>query len=259
MRSSRGRGTRRRPQRGLLNLILAAYLPATDERIREHLDVALDVFEEAGDKAMLAATLGETATLLGQGQDDWIMENLRRAVEIFAGIQVPYWQGHALMVLGILLQGSGDDAGSVERLAEGARHLEDCGDLSCWATSSRYLASAEARLGAPESAKRRLAAVVEQLPILPMQEIARPRTLDSTAEVLLAAGAPDRAAVVLGRAMATKYTSATIFKREPLHEAVGSGIREAIGDEETARLMAEGEALDVDETLGKALAWLQEG
>ncbi len=245
-------------ERALHNLIFAAYLPPDDERIREHLDTAIELFEKLGDRAMLAATLNESTGLLGRGDDEWIMANQRRAIEIFESIHVPYWHAHALMYYGIVLQMHGDERASVPFLAEGAGLLEDCGDISCWATSSRYLATAESALGQHGSAKQRLAAVIEQLPVLPMPEITKPRSLDGAAEILLAAGAHSQAAVVLGRAMAVEYPP-TVFDRDASHQAVRDGVVEHLGEDAAAGFLAEGEALATDEALGKALAWLQEG
>ncbi len=100
--------------------------------------------------------------------------------------------------------------------------------------------------------------MIEQLPALPMPEISGPRTLDGAAEILVAAGAPARAAVVLGTAMATAFP-ATVLKREPGHMKVRDAVVRDLGEETTAGLLAEGAALDIDEALHKTLSWLQEG
>ncbi len=50
-------------ERGLFQLIIAAYLPQTDDRLREHFDEAIRALGESGDPVLHAATLGETAAL----------------------------------------------------------------------------------------------------------------------------------------------------------------------------------------------------
>jgi hypothetical protein len=220
----------------------------------EHVQTALEGFEKAGDQALLAATLGDSAGLWGQVEDDWIMANLNRSVEILGNIQVPYWYGHALQTLGAIAAEGGDHEAAAQHLAIAASHLEDCGDVSCWAGSSRRLATAEAALGRVDDAAARVAAVIDAMPILPMKELAKPRTLDAAAEVLCAAGLNSEAAVVLGRAVATDFPIETIFPRR--HDAMRSLLLERLGDEETRRLMADGEAMTVDACIEQAKAWL---
>ncbi len=243
-------------ERAFINLVFAAYLPSSDERMLEHVQVALEGFERVGDQALLAATLGDSAGLWGQAEDDWIMANLYRSVEILGSIEAPYWYGHALQTLGVIVDQGGDHEAAAHHLALAAGHLEDCGDVSCWAGSSRRLAMAEAALGRVDDARKRVAAVIDSMPILPMKEVAGPRTLDAAAEVLCAAGLDSQAAVVLGRAVATEFPVETIFPREPRHDAMRSLLLDRLGDAETRRLMADGEALTVDACLSQARTWL---
>ncbi len=244
-------------ERGLLNLVYAAYFPAEDERILEHVEVALEIFERTGDQALLAATLGDSAGLWGQVDEEWIMGNLTRSVEILGGLKVPYWHGHALQTLGTILETNGDHAEAAGYLAEAAGHLEDMGDMNCWANSSRRLATAEAALGSPDVARERLVAVIEAMPILPMKEIHTPRTLDAAAEVLLAAGLVDSAAFALGRAEAMELPMPTIFPRETRHAAVRTEIEKRLGAGEAERLRAEGAAATADDALRQVRSWLR--
>ena len=244
-------------ERALLNLIYAAYLPAEDERMLEHVQAALDGFEEAGDQALLAATLGDSAGLWGQVDEAWILGNLARAVEILGGMKVPYWHGHALLTLGSILEQRRDLERAADHLSEAAGHLEDMGDLNCWANATRRLATAEAALGSPGPARQRLAAVIDAMPSLPMVEVHAPRVLDAAAEVLLAAGHAERAAVALGRAEATELPIATIFPRGPRLDAVREGVTRRLGEEEAGRLRAEGAATSVDDALATVAGWLR--
>ncbi len=138
-------------------------------------------------------------------------------------MKVPYWHGHALLVLGSILEHSGEFETAAEYLSEAAGHLEDMGDMNCWANASRRLATAEAALGSPDTARARVAAVIEAMPILPMHEVAKHRTFDAAAEVLLTAGLVERAAFALGRAEATEFPMSTIFPRSPRHDGGENG------------------------------------
>ena len=77
---------------------------AEDERILEHVQVAQDAFECAGDQALPAATPGDTAGLWGRADEAWIAGNLARAVEILDGLQVPDRHRHPLLTLGSILE-----------------------------------------------------------------------------------------------------------------------------------------------------------
>jgi predicted ATPase/class 3 adenylate cyclase/tetratricopeptide (TPR) repeat protein len=244
-------------ERGLLNLVYAAYFPPEDERMLEHVEAAIESFERAGDQALLAATLGDSIGLWGRADEQWLMGNVVRSVEILGSLQVPYWYGHALQTLGSILEQSGEHERAAGYLVEAAGHLEEMGDLNCWANSSRRLATAEAALGSHDSARARLAAVIEAMPILPMPEIHKPRVLDAAAEILLAAGLAEQAAFALGRAGATEFPVPTLFPREPRLEAARAEIEQRLGYEEATRLTGEGTAATVDAALGQIRDWLR--
>jgi hypothetical protein len=133
------------------------------------------------------------------------------------------------------------------------------GDMNCWAGSSRRLATAEAALGSPDPARERLVAVIEAMPILPMHDVAKPRTLDAAAEVLLAAGLVEEAAFALGRSEATEFTVDTIFPRSDRLERTREEIARRLGAVETDRLAADGAAASVDDALALIADWLRAG
>jgi predicted ATPase/class 3 adenylate cyclase len=245
-------------EKALLNLIFAAYFPTEDPRKRHHVDTALRLFEEVGDRALLAATLGDSGGLWGQADEAWLMGNMRRSVQILEELEVPYWYGHALMGLGAFLNVREEYEEAAAYLSTAVPHLGDCGDVNCWASSSRGLAHAEGELGRPQPAAGRIAAVIEKLPILPMVELHVPRTLDQAARVLQLGGRFDQAAVVLGTALATEFPSDTIFSRDELHERIRSALEERFDPAELERLMEEGGACDSDEVLRRARTWLED-
>ena len=245
-------------EKALLNLVFAAYFPAEDPRIREHIDTALELFEAVGDRALLAATLGDSGGLWGQADEAWLLGNLRRSVEILGELEVPYWYGHALLGLGAFLNMRDEYEEAASLLSTAAPHLADCGDVNCWASSSRWLAHAEGELGRPQQAAGRIAAVIEKLPILPMVELHVPRTLDQAARVLQLGGWFDRAAVVLGRALATEFPTETIFSRDDLHGRIRAALEQELDAAQLERLMAEGAATETEALLQRARSWLED-
>ncbi|MDX1449120.1 MAG: adenylate/guanylate cyclase domain-containing protein, partial [Acidimicrobiia bacterium] len=70
---------------GFTQLLLAAYLPADDGRVAEHINAALEVFDELGDIAILGATLNDAAGYFYfSGDPERGLEMNRRACEIYA-------------------------------------------------------------------------------------------------------------------------------------------------------------------------------
>jgi predicted ATPase len=245
----------------LRNLLMAAYLPADDERLEEHMLAALAGFEECGDRLLLAATLADSAGAYGEGDrdlDEWALGNVRRACAILADMGSPNWYGHALYYMGILLRYEGECAEAMENLAMGATRLDDVGDANCWAGASRTLASCEVRTGSTDSAADRLLAVIDRMPLLPMQEVAKPRTLDVAAELLFAVGSSARAAITLGSALAPEIPAEYNKRRLPELQALRDRLGEVLGVEEMERLVAEGDAFDLDDAIRTVRGWLQE-
>ncbi len=234
---------------GLIQLLLAAYLPGDDEHLESHFHAALDLFERTGDEALLAAALADTPSLWGRADTEWIMGNLRRAVEILERVEVPYWLGHALQTLGILTRLEGDNDGAIEPLAAAATLLQDMGDLSCWATSSRALARVETALGATSDAARRVAAVIDLMPALPMQEVAIPRTLDTAAEVLAAKGDLHAAARVLGRTMGIETPPSVILDRAAGLDSLRERLTTSLGDGLVEQLIGDGNTMSTEDAL----------
>jgi hypothetical protein len=178
-------------------------------------------------------------------------------VEILGGMRVPYWHGHALQTLGALvgLQGRHDEASA--HLGEAARELQQMGDLNCWAGSMRRKASMDAARGQTEAAREALVAAIEALPLLPMPEVHTPRSLDTAAEVLLAAGLEPEAAYALGRAMAMDIPVPLLIPREPLHESLARQLAQRLDADGYAVHVAQGEHADTDEAVARVTGWLR--
>lgn len=247
--------------RGLINLLLAAYLPSGDERVLEHLTTALDLFESCGDQAFASITLSESATLYMEGdraQDEWVLDNVRRACEIYSSFDSPNWHGHALQILGILLRYEGEPAEAAENLAQAARMLDEVGDVNCWAVSTRSLARCEAAIGKFHEAAQRLALVIDRIPVLPMQSTSKARILDSAADVLQAWHRDTQAAVILGTCLAVEgLPEDFVSVRNRELGAVREAMVDRLSEADLDRLLNEGAALTVDEALAKVRAWLR--
>ncbi|NND85695.1 MAG: hypothetical protein HKN46_11155 [Acidimicrobiia bacterium] len=168
----------------------------------------------------------------------------------------PYWLAHAHQTHGTIMNLQGAPALAADSLQVAVGLMADCGDLSCWANSARGLARAELALGRPEHAAELLVEVIDALPVLPMQEIALPRTLDTTASTLAALGDLERAATVLGRAVEVPFEIETIRPRGTVHDEVRALAESGLGGPAFSAAMERGAALDDDEALALARAAL---
>ena len=137
-----------------------------------------------------------------------------------------------------------------------ARRLEDVGDVNCWAGANRELAKCEATLGDPDPARERLSAVIERMPVLPMQEIAKPRTLDSAADVFFADGRYDEAGVTLGVALAAELPAEYQRQRDPELREMRDHLAHVLGEPRLRELTTQGESLGLDEALAQTRTWL---
>lgn len=244
-------------ERGYIELLLAAYLPADDKHLRDHMNAALEIFETFGDRVLLAATLADSAGIYFLGEDDesqWALHNARRACDIFAEVDSSSWHGHALLTLGMILVSEGEHLEARETLATAAHLFEQIGDVNCWANSTRYVAKSEVAMGDTASAAAFITAVIERIPSLPMPEVGKPRTLDIAAEVLLASGRTEEGGLLVGTALAHPVPASVI--RPPELEKIRQTAVELIGDDEAARLFQTGGNLDIDDALDRALGWL---
>jgi predicted ATPase/class 3 adenylate cyclase len=243
---------------GLTQLLLSAYLPMEDERIAEHNQAALEVFEGFGDIAMLAATLNDTAGYFYMtGDRDRGLEHSRRAVDILAKLDSPNWYGHALQLQGLLLTLEKEPAEAMTRLAEAARLLDMVGDVNCWANSTRGLARCETALGNTHASARRLLDVLERMPALPMPEITKPRVLDAIAELVLADGRFEEGGMLLGASIAAPPTPGAVIRPAEL-ETMRAQAVDQLGEAEAERLFALAADLDVDSALERGRTILLE-
>ena len=243
---------------GFTQLLLSAYLPMEDERIGEHAQAALDVFEAAGDIALLGATLNDAAGYFYfSGEKERGLEMNRRACEIYSKIDSPNWYGHALMLQGMLVRLEGMPGEAKAPLAEAASLLDMVGDVNCWANSTRGLARCEIALGEVVPAANHLLEVLERMPTLPMHEIAKPRTLDAIADALVGAGWYEDGGTLLGAALVAPFSPEAVVRPIELEEIKAKAVDE-LGAAEAERLFAKGAELDVDEALEQGRRLLEE-
>ena len=244
-------------EEGLRNLLLAAYLPSSDDRVGEHLDAALEIFEAIGDRMLLAATLADSSGMYFEGRKEWALANAERACDILAEMDSPNWYGHALYYHGILLRFEEDYEEASRRLEHGAQLLDDVGDVNCWAGASRVLAICELSWGDVGSAAARIDAVMERMPVLPMQAVHKAGTLDSMSETLLAGGRLEEGALLLGTSLATPSSPESVIRPARLAELRGKAI-ELLGLDVADRLFEEGSVVDLDAALEQGRSLLAE-
>src|SRR5690606_8773885 len=116
----------------------------------------------------------------------------------------------------------------------------------------------ETALGMTDRARRRVADVIARFSLLPMQEVALPRTLDAVVVTLLGAKTPVRAAVALGCAESVPFPVESAIPRASVLEELAESVEAALGTDEAVRLRAEGAALDPLQFLEQARGWLLE-
>ncbi len=228
-------------------------------RKAEHIHRAIELFEEVGDRALLGAALVSTGGLAGEGDDEGILANQRRAVSMLRSVEVPYWLAHALQHLGHwLLNFHGEAEEAAELLSEARGLLQDCGDMHCWAGTSRVLSQAETARGMYHAPAQRIVEVVDSLPVLPFADTHLPWTLDDCARVLMVAGQDERAAIALGKAVAVPLPGEAFVPRDQVQAWTRQPLTERLGDAEMDRLLAEGAAMDTEEALALFRSWLVE-
>mgnify|MGYP001814740392 FL=1 len=230
--------------RACTELMLAAYLPPEDAEKEVHVRAAIEAYRTIGDRVMEAMALFESASLLGHADEAWLKDNLYRSVEMLDGMRAPYQHGHALMILGIVLELEDDHGAAAPQLAEAREKLGEMGDVSCWAQASRYLCLSQASLGSPEASAGPLAEVITALPALPMPEYDIPRTLDVAVHVLTDLGRWETAAYALGLARATPFDVPTMIPRDTSFEEQERTLRTELGAPELHRCLTEGAAAD---------------
>lgn len=125
--------------------------------------------------------------------------------------------------------------------------------LSLEASSSRQLALCETAAGRVGRAASLLDSVLDRMPVLPMQEVHKPSTLDAIAEALLAAGRHEVGGTLLGTSLATaSVPEATI---RPAHlEELRERATELLGEDHAEELFALGAELELDEALERGHA-----
>jgi predicted ATPase len=100
-----------------------------DERT-EHVEQAISKALDIGDGYLAAAGMMTSTSLIGTGRDDWVLANLSRSIEIFAGLGSRHGLGHALYYHGGASQDLGQET-PIEDLTDASRILAEVGDFPC--------------------------------------------------------------------------------------------------------------------------------
>jgi hypothetical protein len=230
----------------MVEFMLAVGGGASPDENREHVAGAIAKANEVGDGYLAAAAMMTSTSLIGKGQDEWVLENLSRSVEIFDGLGSRHGLGHALYYLGGARQDLGI-AAPIDDLADASRILAEVGDLPCSTRSAARFIRGLIDEGRLEDAKSHLVVAAERL-LLSEDETDAGRLPALGLRLALDEGDLTRAARLLGHVESIPVG----ISREALAEAraeVESGLPEGERDQ----LIAEGAEADYLRVLG----WLR--
>lgn len=230
-------------EEGFLQLTFAMYVIQSDERKREHFERAIDLLDRAGDAVLHSAALSETVELWGVADEEWVMNNARRAVQLLDSLEVPYWSGHSRILHGIMLIRRDELVEAIRNFDLAAGELIDLGDINCWAKSLGLMAGCRIELGHLDAAGADLLDVIEQMDDLPRAQIHQFRVLDRAAALLYRGGEPELAATLLGARLEIPEQE-TIIPSTAERIGVETGLKELLGHERTTELIDAGRGLD---------------
>ena len=179
---------------------------------------------------------------------------LRRALEVTQGHPDLAGRSHALHVLGVALQMSGDLEGARDVMTERIRIARETGNEFVVWVESANLSMVERQLGNLDEGARlsrtSLAIVHRQ-----GDELAMPWVLNGLAAVLAAGGDHDRAATILGAAEAMLARAGGEWPPDERQQYEGTLaiLTAALTPEELAARRARGAAMTMDEAVAYAL------
>ena len=241
-------------ERGFHHALLGAFVPLSD-RARDDFTIAIEEFERAGDRVMLAEVLSDTAPMWDHTDNAWVLDCVRRSIEIHETFEVAT-HGHASarQQLGRLLIRIEEHADAAEQFRRAVSMLEGSPSLNSWAVSTRLRALSDVRAGGqPAAAARWLLDVIESRAELTMPEMHTPELLDIAAFVLARGGDPKRAAVVFGKAEAVPPPIDTGVDRTPIHADIRATVLAEIDHKQFDQHRQQGKNLAVESAFAFAV------
>lgn len=132
-----------------------------DER-RKHVAVAIEKALGLGDGYLGASGMMTATSLIGTGQDEWVLANLARSIEILGDLGSRHGLGHALYYHWGARQDLGLET-SIDDLADASRILAEVGDLPCSTRSGARSIRSLLDAGRIDEAADQLRTVVDRL------------------------------------------------------------------------------------------------
>jgi predicted ATPase len=145
-----------------VEFMLAFGRAGSPEGRKEHVAGAIDKALELGDGYLAAAGMMTATSLLGTGQDEWVLANLSRSSEILGDLGSRHGLGHALYYHG----GASQDLGletPIADLVDASRILAELGDLPCSTRSAARAIRSLIETGRPEEAREQLIVAADRL------------------------------------------------------------------------------------------------
>jgi predicted ATPase len=232
----------------MVEFMLAVGEGASPDQNREHVAKAITKALDLGDGYLAAAAMMTSTSLIGSGQDEWVLDNLSRSVEIFDGLGSRHGLGHALYYFGGARQDLGIET-PIDDLADASRILAEVGDLPCSTRSAARAIRGLIDEGRLEKAKSHLAVAAERL-LVSDDQTHTGRLPALGLRLALAEGDLTGAALLLGHVERVPVG----ISKAALAEA-SAEVESDLPGAERARLMAEGAAADYRQVLG----WLRQG
>jgi predicted ATPase/class 3 adenylate cyclase len=146
----------------LAEFMLAFGQAGTPEEQREHVAEAIGKALALGDGYLAAAGMMTSTSLVGSGQDEWVLANLSRSIEILGDLGSRHGLGHALYYNGAASQDLGLET-PLDDLADASRILAEVGDLPCSTRSAARSIRSLIEAGRLEEAKEQLIAAADRL------------------------------------------------------------------------------------------------
>jgi predicted ATPase len=146
----------------MVEFMLAVGGGASPEENKAHVAEAIIKATNVGDGYLEAAAMMTSTSLIGSGQDEWVLDNLSRSVEIFNGLGSRHGLGHALYYHGGARQDLGIET-PIDDLTDASRILAEVGDLPCSTRSAARCIRGLIDEGSLEKAKSQLAVAAERL------------------------------------------------------------------------------------------------
>jgi hypothetical protein len=207
---------------------------------------AITKANQVGDGYLAAAGMMTSTSLLGNGEDDWVLANLSRSIEILGDLGSRHGLGHALYYHGGASQDLGRES-PIEDLADASRILAQVGDLPCSTRAGARAVRSLIDQDRFDEAKGHLTTLADRLLLFDGEVHAGLPAL--ALRLALEAGDLESAARYLGHIEKTHVS----ISKEAVDDAlakVGSGLPDA----DREQLFAEGAAADYR----RALTWIRE-